>query len=109
MSFLSYAKKCEGHISITGPYGEVVELKTATCGHCGKILMVPIGGDSLGKMSEQSYIDAFLEPRKDEAHVCHQCWSIVCDHCHAAGFCKPLVKQLDEIEARDRALRSYGV
>lgn len=106
---LSYAKKCEGHFSVTGPYGEVVELKTATCGHCGKIIMVPQSGDSLGRLSEQSYIDAFLEPKKDEAHVCHQCWSIQCDQCHALGYCSPLVKKLEQIEKHEAALRSYGL
>lgn len=106
---LSYAKKAEGHLAITGPFGEVVELKTATCGHCGKITLVPVAGDSLGKLSEQAYIDAFLEPRKDEVHVCHQCWSVVCDVCHATGYCRPLVKQLERIEKQEAALRSYGL
>jgi hypothetical protein len=40
--------------------------------------------------------------------VCRHCMKMVCPTC-APGPCVPWLKKLDIAEARDRALRSYGV
>jgi uncharacterized Fe-S center protein len=91
-----YSTAAEGITAVTMPFGELVERKTATCGHCQKIVYVDAVGDGTGGASQTA--------------VCHKCWSIVCAACHAKGICAPWQKQLEEIERKsDLSLRRYGI
>lgn len=109
---LSYSKVNEGVAVITGPLGTLT-LKTATCGHCGKILIVaPFtdGQDSTGIIGAElrAKTDGDLAIKREGSHVCHQCWQLVCDLCHHDGRCVPLLKKLEEEEARYQSLKSMG-
>jgi hypothetical protein len=88
-----YAKKAEGIAVTTMPYGEVTECQTFTCGHCQAIVKVQPG---IGSAS-------------DGTGLCKVCMSMVCKRCNAAGKCTPWEEQMEKIEARDRARRSYGI
>ncbi len=100
---LSYAKKAEGVATITLPYGEVQEKKTATCAHCDRIVYVQAGTDGTSPLSPKIGIPEELPA------VCHICWSLVCGRCHEIGICRPLEERLKEIEERDRFRRQMGL
>lgn len=94
---LSYSKATEGVLEIVTLSGELTEIKTATCGHCQRIVQVKPGGDGTEAAR-----------KKDEGvTVCHGCWQIICGPCHKSGRCTTILKRIEEIEARDRARRSY--
>jgi hypothetical protein len=79
-----------GFATVTGPYGEVVEMDTATCGHCQRII--------------------FFKPKPAPAPggVCMICYTIICDECVDKGKCEPFEKQLEEEEKQDYARRNRG-
>jgi hypothetical protein len=69
-----------------------VEIDTFTCGHCNAIKHV--------------------QPRCDPADLgglCKQCMELVCPRCYAKGTCVPWEKEMLRREAKDAALRSYGL
>ena len=67
-----------------------VERDTFTCGHCQRIVIVRPKADpvSLGGL-------------------CKQCMAMICPRCLGRG-CTPWEKQMERMEARAEALRSYG-
>jgi hypothetical protein len=79
----------EGFACLTGPDG-AVEMTTFTCVHCNRVTHVwpKMRMDELGSM-------------------CRSCMRMVCAQC-ADGPCVPFEQQLERMEARDAALRSYG-
>lgn len=71
---------------------DVVEMDTFRCGHCGAI----------------RHVRARERP-EDIGGLCRQCMKAICPRCLQSGRCDPLEKKLDCAEARDRALKSYGL
>lgn len=68
----------------------VTELDTFTCKHCCRVVHVkPAMHD-------------------DEFYFCRNCMARICPPC-ADLPCIPFEKKLEAAEARDRALRSYGL
>jgi hypothetical protein len=67
------------------------EADTFTCIHCNRIIHVKVRAnpDEFGSM-------------------CRNCMKMVCPKC-ADGPCVPFMKRLEQSEARDRVLRSYGL
>lgn len=68
------------------------EADTFTCFHCNRIVIV--------------------KPKCDPADLggmCRLCDKMICPQCVNLGVCDPIEKKLERAEARDRALRSYGV
>jgi hypothetical protein len=86
----SYRTAGEGLTVITMPYGECVQRKTATCGHCQKIVYVDAVGDGTAE----------LKAGGNPPSVCHRCWRLVCAQCHAKGSCTPFEEALLEIERK---------
>ena len=80
-----------GYICVTSPDG-VVEADAFTCKHCNAIVRV----------------EARQRP-EDVGGLCKQCMGLICPRCGARGNCDPLEKKLARAEARDTALRSYGL
>lgn len=80
-----------GYAVIVDPDGGKIEASTFTCAHCNSIVHVwpKMKMDDLGSM-------------------CRNCMKMVCAKCSDLG-CVPFEKKLERLEARDRALRSYGV
>lgn len=72
--------------------GGVAEFDTFSCCHCGRII----------------HVQARQRP-EDIGGFCRQCMKPVCPTCVDIGRCDPLEKKLERAEARDRALRSYGL
>src|SRR5690348_18253186 len=75
-------------------YGREIppECDTFVCGHCNSVV--------------------FVKPREkpeDIGGMCYQCWHLVCPKCVEQAVCKPFEKQLETIERRAEALRSYGI
>lgn len=69
----------------------VFEADTFTCIHCNRVMHV----------KPKANMDEF-------GSMCRNCMKMVCPTC-ANGSCTPFMKKLEEIERRDRALRSYGL
>jgi len=80
-----------GYAFTFSPDGVQKEMDTATCGHCNSVL----------------HIKPFMDPA-DMGGLCKQCMKFICPKCVDLG-CTPFEKKLDQWEARDRALRSYGI
>jgi len=70
---------------------ETMEIDTFTCIHCNRVIHVKP-----------------MTPMDEFGSMCRNCMKMVCPAC-ANGPCVPFEKKLEAIEARDRALRSYGV
>ena len=70
----------------------VVEFDTYSCGHCGSVRHV---------MAK--------ERPEDTGGLCKCCMKLICPKCLSTGRCDPLEKKLERAEARDIALRSYGL
>lgn len=68
------------------------EIDTYTCSHCNAVKHVP--------------------PRCDPADLgglCKQCMGLICPRCVDKQICVPWEKQMQEMEAREHSLRSYGL
>lgn len=76
-----------GYVVIDGENGRR-EADTFTCGHCNKVVIVPVKAsvDELGGL-------------------CRCCDSLICPDCVKDGRCIPLEARLAGLEAR----RSYGL
>jgi|ERR1035437_3046059 hypothetical protein len=74
----------------TVPMG-MTERDTYSCCHCGRVVHVKpmVSMDEFGSM-------------------CRNCMKMTCPDC-ASGPCVPFQKRLEEMEHRDRMLRSYGI
>ena len=98
-------RKAGGYAVITSPDGSDVdfdglrcqhiaagafEVDTFTCCHCNRII----------------HVKPFA-PMDEFGSMCRNCMKMTCPTC-ADGPCVPFEKKLDEVEKRDRALRSYG-
>ncbi len=69
----------------------MMEIDTFTCVHC----------NSVRHVKPKTSMDEF-------GSMCRLCMKMVCPIC-ANGPCIPFEKKLEAAEARDRALRSYGL
>lgn len=68
------------------------ESDTFTCFHCNRIVIVKPKCDPC-----------------DLGGMCRICEKMICPTCVDLGKCDPLEKKLERAEAKDRALRSYGL
>lgn len=80
-----------GYAVIVDPECPLVEMDTFTCCHCNSVVHI----------KPKSKPDDF-------GSMCRSCMKMVCAKCADFG-CTPFEKKLEAWEARDRALRSYGV
>lgn len=81
-----------GYLYSFDPGGVRQESDTFTCHHCNKVVIVKPKCDPY-----------------DLGGMCRLCDKMICPDCVNKGSCDPLEKKLERAEARDRALRSYGV
>lgn len=92
-------RRPQGFLTITGERS-LIERDTATCGHCGKIVVVKPG----------SATTVYLIPHRDGSwHEepgagCRVCMRPVCLPCHDVGVCVPFEKRLERYEALHRHL-----
>lgn len=61
------------------------ECDTFTCGHCNRIVHVPVKARP-----------------EDIGGLCRQCMGLVCPRCHGRGRCVPLEAAIERMERRDR-------
>jgi hypothetical protein len=96
----SYAKRVEGVAEMALPYGEIMHCQTFTCSHCNAIVNVVPGADGPDRQN-------------DGSGLCLICMGLTCKRCQLAQSkgapCTPWQKKLEQMEARDRATRSYGL
>ena len=68
----------------------VRECDTYSCGHCNRIVHVPVKCDPA-----------------EIGGMCFSCNTLICKECHMTDGCIPLEERLARAEARYHALRSY--
>jgi hypothetical protein len=96
-------RRPQGYITITSD-APLIERDSATCGHCGQIVLV-----KPNTASTVYLIPQFLGPDREEPGACCRvCMRAVCLTCHADGRCLPLERRLEQIEARGRFLAAIG-
>jgi hypothetical protein len=61
----------------------LVEMHTATCRHCNRVIIVPVG-----------------QRIEDVSGGCRNCWGLICLQCVAAGVCTPFMKWVEQMEER---------
>lgn len=81
----------QGYAVITGPDG-VTELRTSTCAHCQHLTHMHAG-----------------QRAADLGGHCRICDKDICGRCVDLGSCTPWEEQMRRMEARQDALRSYGI
>lgn len=108
---LSYSRKAEGVAQLCGPFGELFDVKTITCGHCGKIQFVSAFGDGTDPINLPDGVEHVLANTADREPpaVCHQCWSLVCPRCHKDGRCTPLLASIEKAESSRRFCEAVGI
>jgi len=85
-------KWVSGEGTLTGPL-QTVTWDTVTCKHCQHIMHVP------HKVSERDNVVGW----------CSACDSPICMECLKLGTCDVIEKKLVRWEAKDAAIRSYGI
>lgn len=78
---------------LVGVGDDIIERDTITCKHCQRVVVVP--PMSSGKPVKYDY--------------CRNCDGWICQQCAGERRCLPWEKQMEAIEARYHALRSYGL
>lgn len=82
-------RRPQGFGFISSPDGKTEEFETATCAHCNCVY----------RLSRKTDIGGF----------CRCCMDLICGPCADKGTCTPFEKQVEEMEARDRFMRSAGL
>jgi hypothetical protein len=78
-----------GYAYLSDPEAGVKEWDTTTCAHCNSIVHV--------KAKERP---------ENIGGLCKQCMGLICPRC-VRGACVPLLKRLDDMEARARFRRAF--
>ena len=65
------------------PHGKTHECDNFTCGHCGRIVMVPVGSSAY-----------------EIGGGCRSCEQLICSGCVDKGKCRPLEEWLLTVERR---------
>ena len=86
-------RRPQGYATLTHHTTDAVqECDTFTCGHCSRIVHVP-------PMTEGSAFGG----------ICKQCMTLICSTCVDKMTCTPWEEAMQIMEAKDAALRSYGL
>jgi hypothetical protein len=94
----------QGYVTIVSPEHHV-ERDSITCGHCNRIVLVKPGGASTVYLLPQ-----VQGPDKEEPGAfCRQCMRAICLACCDAGVCVPLMRRIEEMEARGRMFAAAGL
>ena len=103
--------KTQGYNRIAFDDGKVVEYDSITCGHCNLIVLVKPGTGSTTYLVKTLHVDPFTRKStivtKEEAGAfCRVCMRAVCLKCHAHGECTPLMRRIEQMEARGRFIKA---
>jgi hypothetical protein len=99
-------RKPQGYSVIVAPDQPQVEMDTAQCGHCQKVIFVKPGSGSTVYLIPTRQPGRYVE---EAGAFCRVCMRPVCLRCHDQGRCTPFERALEKSEARDRLRRSIGL
>lgn len=92
----------QGYANVLCDDGRIIERDSIVCGHCNVIVLVKPGTAATVYWYPQMY-----GPPKEEAGAhCSVCDKPVCLRCHDLGVCAPLLKQIEQMEAKGRFLKA---
>lgn len=101
-------RNAQGYATIFGNFAGgdgIIERDTITCYHCNQIILT-----KPGSISTIYLIPQMNGPDKEEAGAfCRQCMNSICLTCCETGLCTPLMRRIEEMEARGRMLARIGV
>lgn len=100
-----------GFITIADASGPIVERDSITCGHCGLVVKVKPGTFATTYLIDSLHVDpvtrvATIITKEEPGAACRVCMKAVCLKCEKAGFCTPLMKRIEQMEAKGRQLTS---
>ena len=88
------------YCEIIEPGKTTVEFDSCLCGHCGRIMLLRAGMNTVPQMV---VVRADGSNYLRDAGFCRSCWQHVCPACDGKE-CKPHLKQVEEEEAAARRL-----
>lgn len=96
-------RNAQGYVTIFGDFREgehILERDTVTCGHCNQIVFT-----KPGTVSTVYLIPQLNGPDREEPGAfCRQCMGAICLKCCAEGLCTPLMRRIEEMEAKNQML-----
>lgn len=98
----------QGYLTITED--RTLEADTISCGHCNRIVQVKPGTGSTVYLLQSLRVDPITRQptivTKEEAGAfCRCCMQPICVRCDDKGECTPLMKMIEQQEARGRFLQ----
>lgn len=96
----------QGYITLVGD-APLIERDSISCGHCNQIVMVKPGTVATVYLSTRLHVDpvthvaSMVTSEQDGAH-CKVCDKAICLACYAKRVCAPLLKRIEQMEARGR-------
>ena len=89
-------RRPQGYATVVG-FG-TQEFDTVTCQHCNWVVLV-----KPGTAATTYLIPQMVGPPKEEpGAMCRVCMGAVCLRCDRDGRCTPLMKRIEQMEARGR-------
>ena len=93
---------------------QVIESDTIVCGHCNRIVEVKPGTGSTVYRIKSLHVDPItrqptIVTNEEAGAFCRVCMHAVCLPCHDVGTCTPMLKRIEQMEARGRMLKAIGI
>lgn len=101
----------QGYLTVTDD--RVIEADTLACGHCSAVVKVKPGTASTVYVVDQLHVDPItrvptIVTNEEPGAFCRTCMRSVCLTCHGEGVCTPLMKRIEQMEARGRLLKAVA-
>jgi hypothetical protein len=102
----------QGYVTVTDD--RMVERDSITCGHCNQIVIVKPGSAATTYIIQTLHIDPItrhptIVNQEEPGAFCRNCMRAICLTCHDAGVCTPLMRRIEQMEARGRMLAAVGL
>jgi len=96
--------KPHGYVTCVGGYQDL-EHDSIICGHCNRIVLVKAGSAS----TVYVFYQLTGPPKEEPGAHCAICDKPICLTCYDKRVCLPLMKKIEQMEARGRLLKAVGV
>ena len=95
-----------GYATIIEPGHLTVEIDTASCGHCQRIIFTKAGTAATVYLLSTAVPGQY---REEGGAFCRVCMRPICLQCYGVGRCTPWERRLEKAEARERLRRAVSV
>lgn len=94
----------QGYVTVVCDDGRTIERDSITCVHCNQVVMVKPGSAATVYYLPQMHGPAQEAP----GAYCVTCDKAICLRCEALGVCTPLMKRIEQMEAKGRFLQAVS-